>query len=289
MGLIAPATSAAFLGFGGASSDGSKVFFHTDEQLVSGDTDSVLDLYERSGGTTTLVSQGQINGNGAFGAFFNGASSDGSKVFFTTNERLASSDTDSSQDIYERSGGTTTQVTQGEVNGNGAFEANFGRRASSSDGSKVFFAHPRAIGAADTDSSYDIYERSGGTTTQVTQGQGSTATVPSTSPSLAARATVRKSSSHNEQLVSGDTDGVEDVYERSGGTTTQVSQGALGTSFVAASSDGSKVFIYTPEQLAATDTDPRYDIYERSGGTTTQVTQGQINGNGAFDVGHGAS
>ena len=50
--------------FDGASSDGSKVFFMTDEQLVSGDTDSDhdidnpndYDIYERSEGTTKLVS-----------------------------------------------------------------------------------------------------------------------------------------------------------------------------------------------------------------------------------------
>ena len=105
--------------FDGASSDGSKVFFDTDEQLVSGDTDSTADIYERSGGTTTQVSQGQINGNGAFESYFDGASSDGSKVFFTTDEPLVSDDTDVNTDVYERSGGTTTQVSQGQVNGNG--------------------------------------------------------------------------------------------------------------------------------------------------------------------------
>ena len=41
----------------GASSDGSKVFFSTDEPLVSTDTDSAHDLYERFGGAMTLVSR----------------------------------------------------------------------------------------------------------------------------------------------------------------------------------------------------------------------------------------
>ena len=50
-----------------------------------------------------------MNGNGAFDADFVGASSDGSKVFFRTFEKLVSGDTDSGQDIYERSGGTTTR------------------------------------------------------------------------------------------------------------------------------------------------------------------------------------
>ncbi len=54
--------------FPGASSDGSKVFFETGEPLVSADTDSSYDIYQRSAGTTTLVSEGQINGNGGFSA-----------------------------------------------------------------------------------------------------------------------------------------------------------------------------------------------------------------------------
>ena len=45
-----------------------------------------------------------------------------------TSEALVSGDTDSSPDVYERSGGATTQISQGEVNGNGAFEAAFAGR-----------------------------------------------------------------------------------------------------------------------------------------------------------------
>ena len=93
--LIAPATSAASSFLAGASSDGSRVFFITDEQLVSGDTDTSFDIYERSGGTTTWVSQGEINGNGAFGVEPRGVSSDGSRVLFHTSEQLVSGDTDS--------------------------------------------------------------------------------------------------------------------------------------------------------------------------------------------------
>ncbi len=88
---------------------------------MSGDTDSGDDLYERSGGTTTQVSEGAINGNLAFEVCFFGASSDGLKVFFVTDEPLVSGDTDGYFDLYERSGGTTTQVSQGQMNGNGDF------------------------------------------------------------------------------------------------------------------------------------------------------------------------
>jgi hypothetical protein len=82
--------------FVGASSDGSRVFFETAEQLVAADTDSAKDLYERStaSGTTEtkLVSAVQINGNGSFPASFRGTY--GTQVFFHTGEQLVPDDTD---------------------------------------------------------------------------------------------------------------------------------------------------------------------------------------------------
>src|SRR5947208_380045 len=42
--------------FNGASSDGTRVFFETTERLVAADTDSALDVYQRAGSTTTLIS-----------------------------------------------------------------------------------------------------------------------------------------------------------------------------------------------------------------------------------------
>ena len=274
--LAAPAATGATTSFKGASSDGSKVFLVTDEQLVSGDTDGSIDIYERSGGTTTWLSQGQVNGNGAFEASFNGASSDGSRVFFSTDESLVSGDIDSSIDIYERSGGTTTQVSQGEVNGNGAFEASF--KGASSDGSRVFFRTDESLVSGDTDSSRDVYERSAETTTQVSQGQingdGAFEAFFSGASSDGSKAFFETS----ESLVSGDTDSSTDVYERSGETTTQVSQGEVNGNgnhyalFRGTSSDGSKAFFETSESLVSGDADSSSDIYERSGGTTTLIS-----------------
>ena len=47
-----------------ADEGGTHVFFTTREALVGSDTDSSLDVYERAGGTTTLVSTGPSGGNG---------------------------------------------------------------------------------------------------------------------------------------------------------------------------------------------------------------------------------
>ena len=62
---------AAFLD---ASTDGARVFFETDEALVSADTDTFSDIYERAGGQTTLVSTGT-----ELSARFEGTSDDGSQ------------------------------------------------------------------------------------------------------------------------------------------------------------------------------------------------------------------
>jgi hypothetical protein len=78
------------------------VFFDTRESLDTGDMDTSVDVYERFGGATTLISSGVTGGNGAFTAFLfsNGLSDDGTRAFFDTRESLMSSDTDTSFDVY---------------------------------------------------------------------------------------------------------------------------------------------------------------------------------------------
>jgi hypothetical protein len=66
-------------------------------------TGTYPDIYEREGDVTTLLSTGPVGGNGDFFAFFAGASDDGSRVFFETDEALVAGDTDTSQDVYRSS------------------------------------------------------------------------------------------------------------------------------------------------------------------------------------------
>jgi len=271
--------------FVGASADGTRVFFFTAEPLVAADTDASVDVYERSGGTTKRVSAGQIKGNGAFGANFEGASADGTRVFFSTNEKLVAGDTDASNDVYQRSGGTTKRVSAGQINGNGALPAFFA--GASADGTRVVFITNEQLVAADTDASQDVYERSAGTTTKISPGNGAFPAFFNGASADGARVFFQTA----EQLVSGDTDASTDLYQRSaGGTTNRVSageingNGAFNTTFDAASADGTRVFFDSSEKLVPTDIDSSSDVYERSGGTTKRVSAGQINGNGAFSA-----
>ncbi len=122
--------------FAGVSADGSRVFYTTAESLVSADTDTAVDVYERSGGETTLVSIG-ATGNSAFPVTFVGASANGTRVFFRTFESLVSTDTDTGLDIYERSGGQTTLISTGPTGGNDTDQPFF--VGASADGTRVFF------------------------------------------------------------------------------------------------------------------------------------------------------
>jgi pimeloyl-ACP methyl ester carboxylesterase len=44
--------------FAGSSGDGATVYFETDESMLSADTDTNFDVYKRTGGVTTLASDG---------------------------------------------------------------------------------------------------------------------------------------------------------------------------------------------------------------------------------------
>ena len=98
--LVSAGGNGAFgAAYRGASEDGTLVFFASAEQFSGADTDSVRDLYQREGGTTTLVSTGAAGGNGNLVPHYRGASADGGRVFFTTEEQLVASDTDGAGDV----------------------------------------------------------------------------------------------------------------------------------------------------------------------------------------------
>ena len=277
---------ALFSDFEGASTDGSRVFFQTDESLTGTDTDAQQDVYERVGTTTNLVSTGPIGGNGPFGALFWDASPDGTSVVFDTKESLVSGDTDSAIDLYRRSGSTTTLLSLGSSGGNGAFDALFD--AASTDGTHVFFHTRESLVTADMDTSVDLYDSTGAAVSLVSTG--------STGGNGAFDATFGGTTTDGarvffhtaEKLVSADTDSVQDVYERAGGVTSLLStsasagNGAFAATFAAASTDGTIVFFDTAEKLRAADTDSSTDIYQRSSGTSVLVSLGPTGGNGAF-------
>ncbi len=101
--------------FAGASADGSHVFIVTAEQLVAGDVDGALDVYENEAGTTVLVSTGPLAGKTAVAAGLpaGAVAADGSHAFFITEERVTEGDLDAETDVYDRFGGGTLLVSTG--------------------------------------------------------------------------------------------------------------------------------------------------------------------------------
>jgi hypothetical protein len=275
--------------FDDASDDATHVFFDTNESLVAADTDTAIDIYERFGGTTTLVSTNSAGANTSGDATFDGISRDGAHVFFETDDSLASGDTDSVTDIYDHSGGTTRLVTTGPTAGGGGSAPIFG--GASSNGSHVFFETDESLVSGDTDGQYDVYDRSSGTTTTLvsTGPAGGNGAAPA-SYSGNSRDGSRVFFSTDESLVSGDTDVQFDVYQRASGTTTLVStgasggNGATGAFFDGSSADGTHVFFHTTESLVVGDTDTFRDVYDRSAGATALVSTGPNGGNGSVDA-----
>jgi hypothetical protein len=155
-----------------ASADGSAVVFSTEEALVAGDTDESRDLYERSGGVTTLVSTGPGAPGGEFDATFAGASEDGSKVFFQTSEPISEEDIDATADFYRFTPGGTELMSVGPVGGNGAVPVE--PEAVSADGSRALFVTTERLTAEDDFAGErDVYEHTTIGTVMVSLGNSS--------------------------------------------------------------------------------------------------------------------
>ena len=146
----------------GFSQSGDRIIFETGESLVAEDTDGGEgDVYERSGGTTTLVSTGPLDSPPLQIQFVAlGLTPDGSHVFFPSGVALTADDDDSSTDLYVRAAGVTTLVSNAPASSGGALAVGFA--GTSDDGSRVFIRTRGVLIPADTDNAFDIYEMTPG-------------------------------------------------------------------------------------------------------------------------------
>ena len=119
----------------GGLEDGSRVFFQTQEAVVSEDDDAgAIDIFERAANVTTLVSVGDTGNNLGFA----GLTPDGTRVFLHANGPLGDDDDDTNIDLYERAAGATTLLSDRIQPGDDADENAF-FAGTSADGSRVFF------------------------------------------------------------------------------------------------------------------------------------------------------
>jgi hypothetical protein len=268
----------------GISADGRYAYFATTERLVAGDTDEALDIYARDlqASSTYLVSSGECAGCGNGGAvpIFDGASSSGSRVFFSTEEKLVNGDADPATDIYARDlpGGPTTLVS----GGSGDVTASFA--ATSADGTHVFFTTAEGLVGEDGDSANDIYEWTGGSLSLVTSAPCSSLCGANFEAVSADSTEVLFSTAAS--LVAADQDTHVDIYRQNvgGGEPVLVSKGEPGcpscwngpfdARFNEASADASVVSFTTAEGILSGDNDEEDDIYTRNlgSGNTKLVT-----------------
>jgi Tol biopolymer transport system component len=206
--------------------------------FVAGDTNGATDVFvhDRQTGTTTRVSVASdgTQGNGDSSVLNPRISSDGRFVAFASlATNLVAGDTNAVADVFvhDRQTGATTRVSvaSGGSQANGASGIFFPSLSISSDGRFVGFdSDATNLVSGDTNAATDVFvhDRQTGATTRVSRDsdgiQGNNiAAVPSLSPD--GRFVGLDSDATN--LVSGDSNGVSDIFvhDRQMGTTTRVS------------------------------------------------------------------
>ncbi len=288
------------------SADGRFVAFESvASNLVGGDTNGLDDIFvrDRQTGTTERVSVatggGQANGH----SFEPAISADGRFVaFYSEATNLVSGDTNGADDIFvhDRQTGTTERVS---VATGGAEATDYSYTpAISADGRFVAFRSDATnLVSGDTNGTADIFvhDRQTGTTERVSVATGGAeATVySSVDPAISADGRFVAFSSLATNLVSGDTNGTNDIFvrDRQTGTTERVSVATGGTegngySYIPAiSADGRFVaFNSGATNLVSGDTSGLDDIFvhDRQTGTTERVSvaTGGTEGNGVSQI-----
>jgi Tol biopolymer transport system component len=271
------------------SSNAYVAFRSAASNLMSGDTNGVDDVFLRNlaGDTTSRISLDTAGGPANGASSSPAISSDGRYIAFrSAASDLVSGDTNGADDIFLRDRGawTTTRIS---VDSAGA-QANASSYSPSisSDGRYIAFRSSASnLVSGDTNGADDIFvhDRSTGATTRVSvDSAGAQANGPSSSPSISGDGGEVAFRSAASNLVSGDTNGVHDVFvrDRSAGTTTRVSVGSTGQAKAASgspsiSSDGSRVAFESGAGLHGSDDNGTGDVYlyDRVASTVTWASQ----------------
>jgi len=276
-----------------SSADGQVVAFGSDaSNLVAGDTNGFGDVFihDRSTGLTERVS---VDSSGVQGNLFSAnasISADGRIVTFQSNaNNLVAVDTNGTSDIFvhDRSTGLTERVSVDSLGSEGNSFSFFA--AISADGQIVaFLSNANNLVASDTNVAYDVFvhDRSTGLTERVSvdssgaEGNGSSGFY---GPRISADGQCVAFDSLASNLVSGDTNGLQDVFvhDRSIGLTERVSVDSSGAeansfSYYPALSAGGQIvaFVSWASDLVASDTNFTGDVFvhDRSTGLTQRVS-----------------
>jgi Tol biopolymer transport system component len=272
------------------SADGQFVTYDSAAtNLVSGDTNGWTDifLHDTETGTTSRVSVSTGGIQADEDSSNPTLSADGRYVVFTSKAtNLVSGDTNGWSDVFlhDTQTGTTSCIS---LAWDGSFGVSLSREADiSADGRYVAFTSKSALVIDDTNGDMDIYVRDTqtGTSIRVSLATGGTqSNDDSTDPSISADGRYIAFESLATNLVSGDTNGVSDIFvhDTQTSTTSRVSLATGGTqandySYMSTiSADGRYIaFESDATNLVGGDTNGYRDIFmhDTATGTTTRVS-----------------
>ena len=265
------------LSYQGSSDDGSVMVFWAAVQLTADDHDDQYDLYQHADGETSLLTVDPDDGDVSTMPEFQWLSPEGSRMAFTTDESLAAEDLDTAVDVY-LSTPVGLQLVTGSADGDAFFDG------ANADLSTVVFRTDAAALPVDTDDLPDVYAWHDGAVSLVSTGPLDNNTMDDPGSDFVSPDGSRILFTTEFPLTAGDTDDLDDLYERSAGQTHLLTPGS-GNFEVDnhwATPDGSRVFYETEEPVVATDTDTRRDVYENTGGVVSQVSKGNSPFNSDF-------
>jgi hypothetical protein len=275
--------------FDAVSGDGKKVFFSTAESLTEDDGDRARDVYERkiTTGETLLVSGGPGScapcGDREIPVTFAGSTDSGSKIYFTTAEKLVAADGDEAGDVYVRD---LTESAAKLASPGGSSPAAFD--GASADGNRIAFETTDKLDGSDGDTETDVYERDlAAGTTKLVSGGTCPSPLPQTECVPAYRAITGDGSvflQTKAQMTAEDEDVYQDVYRwaASTGDASLISTSTEGEEgegdhnaiYAGIAADGDVAFFETDESLAGGDNDETSDVYQRTAGATSLVSPG---------------
>jgi len=281
-----------FSGDSAISATGRYVAFDSPAtNLVSGDTNGVPDVFvhDRKTGQTTRVSVASDGTQGDCNSDFPSLSANGRYVAFDScASNLVSGDSNGFVDtfVHDRATGQTTLVSVASDGTQGNDSSSSHVSISDTGRYVAFQSFASNLVSGDTNNTLDVFvhDRQTGQTTRVSvASDGSQGNGLSAHPSLSANGRYVAFASSASNLVSGDTNGAEDVFvhDRKTGRTTLVSVASDGTqgngesAFPSISDTGRYVaFFSSASNLVSGDTNFASDIFvhDRQTGQTTRVS-----------------
>ncbi len=275
--------------FEGATSDGSRVFFTTKQQLVNGDTDQTNDLYAYDLPTASNPNPPLIDVSGSSSSEADvqrvlNYSKEGnvSRVYFTAEGVLAGNH--DALDEAARAGDMNVYVWQqdssrpeGETKFIGRLTSSFDESylqtytRATSDGRYLVFRPYSQFVPTDTDNAADVY-RYDAVTGELSRVSVDAAGVSGNTDGLDAEMTASTISNNGEEIIftttealsPNDGNGALDIYIWKEGRTALISTGSVGGGAGTGSIDGSgeNIFFTTSQELTPDDIDNVTDVYD---------------------------